>query len=109
MVRLLLAMRAGELIAHRSGNCSSVPTGNADGSSSKRTGLTEPRATTIASARPWGHAPMGHPVVPTSVGNHAQEYQTLQIQGPRFRVAAVIKNGRDEARPSERMRHPLSG
>src|SRR5258707_15265594 len=86
MVKLLLVMRAGARACrrdHRSGKCSSVPTGNADGSSSKRTGLTEPRATTIASARPWGHAPRGYPVAPTFVGNHVEEYQRLKIQGPR--------------------------
>src|ERR1700675_3531863 len=83
MVRLLLAMRAGELIAHRSGNCSSFATANADGSSYQRTGAnrTEGADDLVHVVPVGGMPPTGNSVAPTLVGNHVREYQRPKIQG----------------------------
>src|ERR1041385_2516941 len=84
MVRLLLAMRAGRTqTPDRSGNCSSLATENADGSSYQRTGAnrTQGRHDLVRVLPVGGMPPTGNLVAPTLVGNHAGDYYTPKIQG----------------------------
>src|SRR5579863_1767098 len=91
MARLLLAMRAGESIAHRSGNCSSFATETADGSSYQRTGAnrTEGRDDLVRVLPVGGMPPTGNLVAPTPVGNHVRDYYTLKIQGTAVRAVRL--------------------
>ena len=76
-------MRAGKLIAYRSGNCSSFATTNADGSSYPRTGVNriEGRHDLVRVVPVGGMPPTGSFVAPTLVGNHRRDYYSLKIQG----------------------------
>ena len=67
----------------RSGNCSSLTTANATGSSYQRTGLNRTEgADDLGRVLPLGGMPpSGRAVAPTSVGNQAKEYHDWKIQG----------------------------
>ena len=83
MVRLLLAIRAGELIAHRSGNCSSSVTVGAGGSRYKRTrhcrskGWNDHACTALLGGMP----PSSDSVTATFVADQSEDHQNLKIQG----------------------------
>src|ERR1700693_3516366 len=84
MIRLLLAMRASRtLTPDRSGNCSSLATENADGSSYPRTGVNriEGRHDLVRVVPLGGMPPKDRFVAPTLVGNHEGDYYSLKIQG----------------------------
>src|ERR1700693_6182915 len=83
MIRLLLAMRASRtLTPDRSGNCSSLATENADGSSYPRTGVNriEGRHDLVRVVPLGGMPPKDRFVAPTLVGNHEGDYYSLKIQ-----------------------------
>ena len=67
----------------RSGNCSSLVTANAAGSSYQRTGVNRTEGGhDLGRVFPLGGMPpKGKAVAPTSVGNQAKDYHELKIQG----------------------------
>ena len=91
---------------HRSGNCSSAATGNADGSSSKRTGLNRTEGRDDRFRAPLGSMlPKGNPVAPTPVGNQAREYQRWKIQGSRS-VATAWQSHAENCRATVPVANP---
>jgi len=87
MVRLLLVIRADRGVnRERSGNCSSIATADAVGSSYKRTGehRTEGKHDLDRVLPLGGMPPKGKAVAPTLVGNQAADYHELKIQGHAF-------------------------
>jgi len=97
MVRLLLVMRAGELIAHRSGNCSSSVTGSAGGPSYKRTRLRRSKGKLgPARAGPLGSMlPSGPFWIPEQAELRQRDYQKLEIQGQALRLPSLIATAGD--------------
>src|SRR6266478_5855409 len=86
MVRLLLAIRAGAAPMgeeRRSDNCSSLATANAIGSGYQRTGVNRTEgANDLDRVVPLGDmSPKGTAIAPTPVGNRAEHYHELKIQG----------------------------
>jgi len=89
MVRLLLVIRADRGVnRERSGNCSSIATADAVGSSYKRTGehRTEGKHDLDRVLPLGGMPPKGKAVAPTLVGNQAADYHELKIQGQPLRL-----------------------
>src|ERR1700693_1572574 len=84
MIRLLLAMRASRtLTPDRSGNCSSLATENADGSSYPRTGVNriEGRHDLVRVVPLGGMPPKDRFVAPTLVGNHEGVFLQFEDTG----------------------------
>ena len=76
----------------RSDNCSSLATANAIGSGYQRTGVNRTQgANDLDRVVPLGDmSPKGTAIAPTPVGNRAEHYHELKIQGAAGRLAVKI-------------------
>jgi hypothetical protein len=91
-------MRAGELIAHRSGNCSSSVTGSAGEPSYKRTRLVRSKGK-LGPARvvPLGGMPPSGPFWTSQEAEvREKDYQNLKIQGQAARLTRPENKNPDE-------------